>query len=152
MWVPNWKQRKDKESERVPWLVALWRGRRACWSSGRGLGRCDKLIHSLATYTKPTTRWLVHLGEHPWCWDKPRATPTHLTHHGPDSGEATTFPLIVYSAPLHAAMGALCCLSVYQSRPWSPCPNAPFFNRILSAFSLRWWKFAQMLLIHRSPS
>ncbi len=26
---------------------------------------------------------------------------THLTHHGPDSGEATTFPLIVFSAPLH---------------------------------------------------
>ncbi len=24
-----------------------------------------------------------------------------LTHHGPDSGEATTFPLIVFSAPLH---------------------------------------------------
>jgi hypothetical protein len=26
---------------------------------------------------------------------------THLTHHSPDSGEATTFPHIVYSAPLH---------------------------------------------------
>ncbi len=26
---------------------------------------------------------------------------THLTHHGPDSGEATTFPVIVFSAPLH---------------------------------------------------
>jgi hypothetical protein len=26
---------------------------------------------------------------------------THLTHHGPDSGEATTFPLIIFSAPLH---------------------------------------------------
>jgi hypothetical protein len=25
---------------------------------------------------------------------------THLTHHGPDSGEATTFPLIVFSATL----------------------------------------------------
>ncbi len=25
---------------------------------------------------------------------------THLTHHGPDSGEATTFPLIVFSAAL----------------------------------------------------
>jgi hypothetical protein len=23
-----------------------WRGRGACWSSGIGLGRCDKLIHS----------------------------------------------------------------------------------------------------------
>ncbi len=26
---------------------------------------------------------------------------THLTHHGPDSGKATTFPLIVFFAPLH---------------------------------------------------
>jgi hypothetical protein len=25
---------------------------------------------------------------------------THLTHHGPDSGEATTFPLIVFSTAL----------------------------------------------------
>jgi hypothetical protein len=30
---------------------------------------------------------------HGWLW-------THKTHHGPDSGEATTFPHIVYSAPL----------------------------------------------------
>jgi hypothetical protein len=27
----------------------------------------------------------------------------HKTHHGPDLGEAITFPLIVYSAPLHEA-------------------------------------------------
>jgi hypothetical protein len=28
---------------------------------------------------------------------------THKIHHNPDLGEATTFPLIVYSAPLHEA-------------------------------------------------
>jgi hypothetical protein len=28
---------------------------------------------------------------------------THKTHHGPDLGEPITFPLIVYSAPLHGA-------------------------------------------------
>jgi hypothetical protein len=28
-------------------------------------------------------------------------TRIHLTHHGPDSGEATTFPLIVFSAAPH---------------------------------------------------
>jgi hypothetical protein len=39
---------------------------------------------------------------HPFeCWDKPRATWTHLTQHGPDSGEATTFPLIVFFATPH---------------------------------------------------
>jgi hypothetical protein len=26
---------------------------------------------------------------------------THKTHHGPDLGKAITFPLIVYSVPLH---------------------------------------------------
>jgi len=31
------------------------------------------------------------------------ATRTHKTRHGPDLGEATTFPLIVYSTPLHGA-------------------------------------------------
>ncbi len=28
-------------------------------------------------------------------------TQTHKTHHGPDLGEATTFPLIVYSMLVH---------------------------------------------------
>jgi hypothetical protein len=28
---------------------------------------------------------------------------THKTHHDPDLGEATTFPHIVYSTPLHEA-------------------------------------------------
>jgi hypothetical protein len=32
-----------------------------------------------------------------------RQTQTHKTHHGPDLGEATTFPLIVYFVPLHKA-------------------------------------------------
>jgi hypothetical protein len=30
-------------------------------------------------------------------------TRTHKTHHSPDLGEATTFPLIVYFVPLHEA-------------------------------------------------
>ncbi len=38
---------------------------------------------------KPPT-WLVHIPGHPL---------DHETHHGPDSGEATTFPHIVFSAP-----------------------------------------------------
>jgi hypothetical protein len=30
-------------------------------------------------------------------------TRTHKTHHGPDLGEATTFPFIIYSMPFHEA-------------------------------------------------
>ncbi len=32
-----------------------------------------------------------------------KQTQTHKTHHGLDSGEATTFPHIVYYVPLHEA-------------------------------------------------
>ncbi len=49
-------------------------------------------------HPKPTTRGLVHIREHPWVLGQATGTWTHLTHHGPDSGEATTFPHIVYSA------------------------------------------------------
>ncbi len=61
------------------------------------LGR-GQAIHLLEFASKPTRSWLeliMHLlgvetnHEQPW---------THLTHHGPDSGEATTFPLIVFYA------------------------------------------------------
>jgi hypothetical protein len=36
MWIPNRKQWKSKESGHAPWLVALWKGRGACGSSGMG--------------------------------------------------------------------------------------------------------------------
>ncbi len=107
-------------------------GRGACWSSGMGLRRmtstysltrtCTKpnnkhlfthtnmhktkqqaLIHSHEHAQNQTTSWLVH------CWSTFGArtnhgqTQTHKTHHGPDLGEATTFPLIVYFVPFHEA-------------------------------------------------
>ncbi len=57
-----------------------------------------QLIQLLGPTSKPTTSWLIHFQKHSWCWDKPRATRTHLTHHSPNSGEATTFPHVVLSA------------------------------------------------------
>jgi hypothetical protein len=47
------------------------------------------------------TSWLVHIRKHSGCWDKPRATRTHLTHHNLDLGEATTFPHILFFAFAH---------------------------------------------------
>jgi len=38
----------------TPWLATLWKGRGACWSSGMGLGRVDKLHSLTRTCTKPT--------------------------------------------------------------------------------------------------
>ncbi len=43
--------------------------------------------------------WLVHIPGHPWVLGQATGTLDHKTHHGPDSGEATTFPHIVFSAP-----------------------------------------------------
>jgi len=36
---------------------------------------------------------------HPWVLRQATGTLDHKTHHSPDSGEATTFPHIVFSAP-----------------------------------------------------
>jgi hypothetical protein len=49
---------------------------------------------------KPPT-WFVHIPGHPWVLGQAMGTLDHETHHGPDSGEATTFPHIVFSAPPH---------------------------------------------------
>jgi hypothetical protein len=49
---------------------------------------------------KPPT-WLIHIPGHPWVLWQATGTLDHETHHGPDSGEATTFPHIVFSATPH---------------------------------------------------
>jgi len=45
-------------------------------------------------------KWLVHIPGHPWVLGQTTGTLDHKTHHGPDSGEVTTFPHIVFSATL----------------------------------------------------
>ncbi len=55
---------------------------------------------SLNLHPKQTTTWLDHIPKHPWVWGQVMGTLDHKTHHGLDSGEATTFPLIVFSATL----------------------------------------------------
>ncbi len=88
-----------------------------------GLGRVTKLIHSHGPAHNPHKVVTAQL-EHLWCQDEPRATRTHKTHHSPDLGEATTFPLIVYSRPLHGAHIQMTFLSrdfrvgVPKSRQW----------------------------------
>jgi hypothetical protein len=47
---------------------------------------------------KPPT-WLVRIPRHPWVLEQATRTMDHKTHHGPDSGEASTFPHIVSSTP-----------------------------------------------------
>ncbi len=45
-----------------------WRGRGACQSSGMGLGRIDKLIHSHGPAHNPHKVVSAQL-KHLWCWD-----------------------------------------------------------------------------------
>jgi hypothetical protein len=77
------------------------RGRRACWSSGMGLRRVDKLYSLTRACTQPTQKWLVH------SWSTFGARTRHEQHGhirlttARTWGEATTFPLIVYFSPLH---------------------------------------------------
>jgi hypothetical protein len=63
---------------------------------GRGTSRSSLNLHP-----KQTTKWLVHIREHPWVLGQATGTLDHKTHHGPDLGEATTFPHIVFSTTLH---------------------------------------------------
>jgi hypothetical protein len=78
-----------------------FRGRRACWNLGRGLGRATSgsIIHT--TCTNHTTSWLMcswntfdALTSHEQTW-------SHNTHHNLDMGETTTFPLILFSVLGH---------------------------------------------------
>jgi len=63
------------------------------------LGRGIRLSR-LNLHPKPTTKGLVCIWEHPWVLEHATGTLTHKTHHGPNSGEATTFPHIVFFAML----------------------------------------------------
>jgi len=59
--------------------------------------------------SKPPT-WLVHIPGHPWVLGQATGTLDHETHHGPDLGEATTFPPF-----------SILCVS-----PWRLHPNGTF--------------------------
>ncbi len=111
------------------------RGRGACQSSGMGLGRVDKLIHSHGPAHNPHKVISAQL-EHQRCQDESRATRTHKTHHSPDLGEATTFPLIVYFAPLHGAYIQMAFLS-WDSRVGVPKLRQPGLPRLWSPITLR---------------
>jgi hypothetical protein len=90
------KRRKSKELGHVPWLAALWGDRGACWSS-----RMTSFNHSHKPAQNQTTSWLVHSWNTFSARTSNGQTQIHKIHHGPNLGEATTFPLIVllYASP-----------------------------------------------------
>jgi hypothetical protein len=60
------------------------------------------------------TSWLVHSWSTFGAQMNHKQTRTHKTHHSPDLGEATTFPLIVFSMPNHEANNQM------SFCPWTP--------------------------------
>jgi len=102
----NRKQQKSKESRHTPWLAALWRGRRACWSSEMGLGRIDKLQLLTRTCTKPTQNGSCIVGAF---LVLRRATGNSDSQDSPQPGLGGSYHLPTYSI--------LCASS------WGPHPN-----------------------------
>ncbi len=78
-----------------------FKGRGACWSSEMGLRRMTSVQSLTWTCTNQTTSWLMHNLDIFGARTSHGQIQTHKTHNGPDLGEATTFPLIVYFLPLH---------------------------------------------------
>jgi len=75
---------------------------------------------------KPPT-WLVHILGHPWVLEQATGTLDHETHHGPDSGDATTIPHIVYSATLrrtHIQVALFPGTPKLESRNPTKCPDS----------------------------
>jgi hypothetical protein len=102
-------------------LPALERGKGRARSPGIRLGKGTRLS-SLNLHPKPTTKGLVHIREHPWVLGQTTGTLTHKTHHGPDSGEATTFPHIVFSATLR---GGYIQMALFPGTPKLESRNCP---------------------------
>jgi len=76
-------------------------------------------------HPKPTPSWL-ELILHPFGVGTNHRRPwTHLTHHGPDSGEATTFPHIVFSALL---CGSHIRMALFPGTPKEESRNCPGLN------------------------
>jgi hypothetical protein len=75
--------------------------KRACWRFGMGTRTNDKWVnysHGFAQ-TKQQVGWCIlwtFFGAHTYTH-----TRNHKTHHGPNLGEATTFPFIIFSMIFH---------------------------------------------------
>jgi len=84
---------------------------------GSGTRRSNLILHP-----QQTTKWLVHIREHPLVLGQATSTWTHKTHHGPNSGEATIFPHIVFSAML---CGGYIQMALFPGTPKLESRNCP---------------------------
>jgi len=102
MWVQTGNNRKAKSRATLPGSQHL----REVEGCGGVPGWDYKEWQASTTHTdlhKTNTWWLVHSWSTFGARTNHGQTWTHKTHHGPDLGEATTFPLILYFVPPHEA-------------------------------------------------
>jgi hypothetical protein len=94
---PNCESKGEDNGRRKSWGTfpdsQHFEGRKACWSSGMGLGRMINNQSLTRTCTNQTTSWLVHNWSTFGARAKHGQTQIHKTHHDLDLREATTFPL-----------------------------------------------------------
>jgi hypothetical protein len=68
-----------------------------------GLGRLKSNLFTHMDLHKTTNKLVNALLEHFGVKTNQGQIQTHKTHHGPNLGEATTFPPLIYYMPLHEA-------------------------------------------------
>ncbi len=106
-------------------LPALKGVRRACQKSRDQTRKRDNYVVTRSCIQKPTTSWL-ELILHPFGVGTSHGRPwTHLTHHDPNSGEAITFPHIVFSALLR---GTHIRMALFHGTPKEESRNCPGLN------------------------
>jgi hypothetical protein len=94
-------------------------------------------------HPKTNQKRLVSIREHPWVLGQATGTVTHKTHHDPDSGEATTFSHIVFSAPRskdYIQMAQILGTPEMESRiclNWTPRPLGAHSSRLQSPITMR---------------
>jgi hypothetical protein len=84
----------------VPLLASSTKGGERGVPKAPGLDYGEGQLFSYSVLHQTNHKLVRSPSKTPLVLGQARATRTHLTHHGPDSGEATTFPHIVFSALL----------------------------------------------------
>jgi hypothetical protein len=119
--------------------------------------KSDKqFTHSSKPAQNQQTSWWAH-GWNTFGARKSHERPrTHKTHHGPDSGEATTFPHIVYFAPPHESDIRMAFLSrdSQMEVPKLPRLGVPQFCGTISSYAnlgSRWGLNRSLDLVESFP-
>jgi hypothetical protein len=97
------KTTEEQEVEACSLARNILGGKGVCWNSEMGLGRMTSINYSHGPAQDQTQGWLVHGWNTFGARNKPQPTRTHKTHHGPNLGEITTLPLLIYFVPLYEA-------------------------------------------------